>query len=103
MGTCLLSTLVSSTVLILDFSTSLKNDFKYIYLNFAALRTALFLVLTGFSAVLENRPIDVADLESSPLLPNQTDHLEHGRTGPQCVTRTDSIKVIRYDAITQVG
>lgn len=101
MGTCLLSALVSLTVLILDFSTSPKYIFQYIQISFAALRTGLFLVLTGFLAVL-NRRIDVGDLESSPLLPDKTEHLERRRTGPQPVTRTDFIKVIViYDAITQ--
>src|SRR5579859_3271606 len=84
MYTCLLSTLSSLAELILELSTlgPTESISESIYTIQATFRTVLCLLLTGFSVAVKDVPVTDSDLESSPLLREQTKGL------PTIVLRT---------------
>ena len=65
MGTYLLSAAFSMSLVVLQFSTppAPKNNYDYIRVTIAAVRTALFLSLAVVSEILRIRPLSLPTLE----------------------------------------
>jgi hypothetical protein len=70
-GTYLLSTIVSLTLLLLNFTTPPppQNNYDFVHVGIASLRTFLFLLLAIISEILRSRPISLPDSEASAQAP----------------------------------
>jgi len=71
LGTYLLSTISSMSLLVLQFSTPPhpQNKYDYIHVIIAAIRTALFLSLAVISEILRIRPISLPIVEEEAQAP----------------------------------